>query len=104
MEQFLCAMDRVEADLLPDTGPRLAERMRESWTSKRFWFNLAARNSFHLDGIYWKFLHDDDGENGTTRLMDWDSIVSAKEMVRDMMEANAAYEEELENQNAAEGL
>ena len=60
-EQFIRAMERAEdASTLPAMERRLSARMRDSWDSGRFWFNLASRSSFDVDEIYWKFLHDDD--------------------------------------------
>ncbi|KAH7348424.1 hypothetical protein BKA65DRAFT_605849 [Rhexocercosporidium sp. MPI-PUGE-AT-0058] len=57
-EQFIHAMERVEAkSALPAGEPRLSARMRESWDSKRFWFNLVSRSSFDVDQIYWEVLH-----------------------------------------------
>ncbi|KAK0111011.1 hypothetical protein ONS95_001391 [Cadophora gregata] len=57
-EQFLCAMERVEARTTMPAGElRLSARMRESWDSGRFWFNLASRSSFDVDQIYWEMLH-----------------------------------------------
>lgn len=60
-EQFIRAMERVEDTRLPLSAgiPRLSARMRDSWDSGRFWFNLAARSSFDVDEIYWKFLHEE---------------------------------------------
>lgn len=63
MEQFLNALEVVEAESeqkarnLP--GPRLSSRMRDSWTSGRFWFNYAARKSFDIDSVYWAALHEE---------------------------------------------
>ncbi|KAK3361349.1 phosphotransferase enzyme family protein [Lasiosphaeria ovina] len=59
LNQFVCAVERAEqAD--PPTGnqPCLAVRMREAWDSRRFFFNLASRDSFGVDEIYWEVLHD----------------------------------------------
>lgn len=57
-DQFIHAMERVEArSLLPAGEPRLSARMRDSWDSERFWFNLASRSSFDVDEIFWKILH-----------------------------------------------
>ncbi|KAH6712996.1 hypothetical protein BKA61DRAFT_644090 [Leptodontidium sp. MPI-SDFR-AT-0119] len=45
-EQFIGAMERVEARSARPAGePLLSARMRDSWDSGRFWFNLASRNS-----------------------------------------------------------
>jgi aminoglycoside phosphotransferase (APT) family kinase protein len=57
-EQFIHAMERVEARSSRPTGePLLSARMRDSWDSGRFWFNLASRNSVDVDQIYWQILH-----------------------------------------------
>jgi hypothetical protein len=57
-EQFIHAMERVEARSARPAGePLLSARMRDSWDSGRFWFNLASRNSVDVDQIYWQILH-----------------------------------------------
>jgi hypothetical protein len=54
-EQFIYAMERVEGrSALPAGEPRLSARMRESWDSERFWFNLALKSSFDVD---WEVLY-----------------------------------------------
>ncbi|KAH6695853.1 hypothetical protein BKA61DRAFT_647526 [Leptodontidium sp. MPI-SDFR-AT-0119] len=58
-EQFLHAMERVEAKSAISGEPRLSARMRESWDSKRFWFNLASRSSFDIDQIFWEVLYQE---------------------------------------------
>lgn len=59
-DQFLRAMERVEAKLPSSDGTPLSARMRESWESGRFWFNFASRNSFDLDDVYWEVLHTEE--------------------------------------------
>lgn len=60
-EQFIHAMERVESRSARPAGkPLLSARMRESWDSGRFWFNLASRNSVDFDQIYWQILHKED--------------------------------------------
>ncbi|MCJ1341267.1 hypothetical protein MMC09_006563 [Bachmanniomyces sp. S44760] len=63
MEQFLRAMERTEAKSAPKEGPseerRLSARMRDSWETKRFWFDYAARKSLDVDAVYWIMLHED---------------------------------------------
>ncbi|ROT35124.1 hypothetical protein SODALDRAFT_329301 [Sodiomyces alkalinus F11] len=57
-DQFIRAMERVESKLAVPTGKqRLSARMRDSWDTRRFWFNLAARCSFDVDDFYWQALH-----------------------------------------------
>lgn len=58
-DQFIRAMELAEAKLsLPAGEPRLSTRMRDSWDSRRFWFNLASRCSFDVDDFYWMSLHE----------------------------------------------
>jgi hypothetical protein len=57
-EQFIHAMEHAEARLARlAREPLLSARMRDSWDSGRFWFNLASRNSVDVDQIYWQMLH-----------------------------------------------
>ncbi|KDN65744.1 putative phosphotransferase [Colletotrichum sublineola] len=59
-EQFIRAMERAEAkSQLATEGISLSARMRDSWDSGRFWFNLASRSSFDISEIYWGVLHKD---------------------------------------------
>ena len=53
LEQFLQAMERVEkARDGPDGEKPLSCLMRESWTTKRFWFNYAARKPFDVELLF----------------------------------------------------
>ncbi|KAF6833504.1 phosphotransferase enzyme family protein [Colletotrichum plurivorum] len=58
-DQFIRAVERAEAAPVGGGGGGipLSARMRDSWDSGRFWFNLAARSSFDVDDIYWDSLH-----------------------------------------------
>ncbi|KAF2865013.1 kinase-like domain-containing protein [Massariosphaeria phaeospora] len=67
MEQFLRALERVEATQESRGGRRdnvrLSEEMRDSWATGRFWFDYGIRKSFDVDAVYWAALHregDDD--------------------------------------------
>lgn len=74
-DQFLYAVERVEARLPPteSSGMLLSARMRESWESGRFWFNLISRSSFDIDEIYWEVLHTKDiGEAVSKEVSDTD--------------------------------
>ncbi|KAF1347391.1 putative altered inheritance of mitochondria protein 9, mitochondrial [Lizonia empirigonia] len=51
LEQFLRALERVEASL-PPTQPTLSTRMRESWKNGQFWFDYGIRKSLDVDDIY----------------------------------------------------
>jgi hypothetical protein len=65
LEQFLRALQRVEgrATLEWETGSQLlSSRMRESWRTKRFWFDYGIRKSFDVDAVYWNALHEDGGD------------------------------------------
>lgn len=63
MEQLLRALERVENEMASEVKqagrPSLSTRMRDSWSTGRFWFNYAARKSFDVDTIYWAALHND---------------------------------------------
>lgn len=52
MEQFLAAVKRAEAASPDGQYPSLSAKMRESWDTKRFWFNLAMRNPLDATVIY----------------------------------------------------
>ncbi|KAL9112421.1 MAG: hypothetical protein Q9227_003263 [Pyrenula ochraceoflavens] len=63
LEQFLQAMRRVErarSVIKPhdDNEKPLSELMRESWRSKRFWFNYAARKPFDVEVLFNDSLND----------------------------------------------
>ncbi|KAK6860538.1 hypothetical protein PG995_004174 [Apiospora arundinis] len=95
MEQYIRAMKRAEAKLsppLPATGeqpPRLlSARLRDSWDSGRFWFNLASRSSFDVDEIYWNCLHQDGrGE----AMLDETTLTVKDEFLRRKKEQFEAY-------------
>ncbi|KAH7396192.1 phosphotransferase enzyme family protein-like protein [Pyrenochaeta sp. MPI-SDFR-AT-0127] len=53
LEQFLKAMERAEkAREGSDSEKPLSCLMRESWATKRFWFNYAARKPFDVEVIF----------------------------------------------------
>jgi aminoglycoside phosphotransferase (APT) family kinase protein len=56
LEQFLRALKRVEARS-PPVEPTLSTRMRESWESRRFWFDFGIRKSLDVDDVYWGAFH-----------------------------------------------
>ena len=95
MEQFLRALERVEAKSgsreKQAGGPRLSTRMRDSWRTGRFWFDYRIRKSFDVDAVYWAALHD--GSDGINSL---DNEARAEmESIRQMkMEQLKAYKEE----------
>ena len=62
LEQFLRALERVEVRTNSEgslEGPLLSARMRDSWATKRFWFDYGIRKSFDIDAVYWGALHQD---------------------------------------------
>lgn len=97
MEQFLRAMERVEAKLASTGGlveqRCLSARMRDSWLTGRFWFNYAARTSLDIDDIYWHALHDQTDGDGVD-LFDEMTRVDMKRVVRLKMEQRKFYQEE----------
>ncbi|KAI4672360.1 uncharacterized protein J4E78_000861 [Alternaria triticimaculans] len=56
IEQFLQVMEKKEKEMRGTVAP-LSARMRDSWTSNRFWFNLAMSDSWSIDAVYWAALH-----------------------------------------------
>lgn len=95
MEQFLRALERVETKsglrAKSPEGPRLSARMRESWTSKRFWFDYAIRKSFDVDAVYWAIL--DDGSASVESLSDEDRM-EMESIMQTKMQQLKAYKAE----------
>lgn len=92
MEQFLRALEFVEAESLigkQSRAPPLSARMRESWRTRRFWFDYAARKSFEVDSIYWATLHDD-----SATVLDDQAHAEMESFTQKKMEQLKAYEEE----------
>jgi len=94
LEQFLQAMEKVEAKQKAGDQREivsLTTRMRDSWTSKRFWFNYGVRKGWDVDVVYWSALHEPGDEKLSENLEEeMSSIVEKK------MEQLAAYEAECE--------
>ncbi|KAI1370797.1 hypothetical protein F4677DRAFT_344373 [Hypoxylon crocopeplum] len=86
-EQFIHAMERVEARSAVKE-PRLSARMRDSWDSGRFWFNLASRSSFDVDEIYWKMLHK---ENLGEVILDTATLAKKEEFLKRKKDQFGAY-------------
>jgi len=101
LEQFLRAMARVEAKQIEGHSREivsLADRMRDSWTSKRFWFNFGIRKGWDVDLVYWSALHEPGDEKLSENLEEeMSSIVEKK------MEQLAAYEAECETRGILSG-
>jgi hypothetical protein len=78
-EQFTHAMEHVEARLARLARELLlSARMRDSWDSGRFWFNLASRNSVDVDQIYWQMLHK---EGRGEAMLDTDTLAGKEEFL-----------------------
>lgn len=95
-DQFLRAMERVEARLPPPepSGTALSARMRESWDSGRFWFNLVSRSSFDIDEIYWEVLHTEDvGEAVSSEVSD----AEKEKFLKKKQEQFHMYKKDMEN-------
>ncbi|KAJ4312203.1 hypothetical protein N0V94_007572 [Neodidymelliopsis sp. IMI 364377] len=66
LEHFLQVMERVERarDGAGGTQP-LSKLMRESWNTKRFWFNYAARKPFDVEVFFDKYLNESNAGIGS---------------------------------------
>ena len=94
-EQFIHAMERVEAkSALPAGEPPLSARMRESWDSGRFWFNLASRSSFDVDQIYWEVLYK---EGLGEAMLDTAALAGKEEFLKRKKDQFEAYWAEKQN-------
>ncbi|KAL9114568.1 MAG: hypothetical protein Q9187_007447 [Circinaria calcarea] len=95
MEQFLRALERVEAKLgskgKQTGGPRLSARMRDSWRTGCFWFDYGIRKSFDIDAVYWAALHD--GRTGVD-LLDDKARAQMESTIELKMEQLKAYKEQ----------
>ncbi|KAF2685632.1 phosphotransferase enzyme family protein-like protein [Lentithecium fluviatile CBS 122367] len=82
MEQFLRALRRVEGrkdSPKCEGGPRLSERMQDSWDTGRFWFDCGIRKSFDVDAVYWAALHREEfDEVGDETEMEMKTFVKMK--------------------------
>ncbi|KAI9696489.1 MAG: hypothetical protein M1820_008117 [Bogoriella megaspora] len=92
MEQFLGVLEDVEAESSvskQSSAPRLSARMRDSWRTRRFWFNYAARKSYEVDSVYWATLHD-----GRAPVLDHQQRAEMASFTQRKMEQLKAYKEE----------
>ncbi|KAK7914035.1 hypothetical protein PG985_011738 [Apiospora marii] len=93
-EQYIRAMERAEAkfpQLVPAEEPRLSARVRDSWDSGRFWFNLSMRSSFDADEVYWNFLYR---EGRGEAMLDQATLAAKEEFLRKKKSQFDAYYEE----------
>ncbi|KAL2759267.1 hypothetical protein ACRALDRAFT_1060627 [Sodiomyces alcalophilus JCM 7366] len=95
MEQFLQALEFVEGVSAGGkqnlAAPRLSTRMRDSWSSGRFWFNHAAKKGFEIDVVYWAALHK---EGAGIELLDDDTRAELEPFIETKMEQLRAYNKE----------
>lgn len=60
LEQFWRGMERAEkATAGSSNDPPLSSLMRDSWTTKRFWFNYAARKPFDVEVFFDNCIKED---------------------------------------------
>jgi len=95
MEQFLRALERMEAKSASTRGQseelRLSAQMRDSWGTKRFWFNYAARKSLDVDAVYWNVLHE---EGAGVELLNEETRAEMEPFTQMKMEQLKAYKEQ----------
>jgi hypothetical protein len=93
MEQFLRALERVEAKTRGKQSeePCLSARMRDSWKTGRFWFNYAARKSLDVDAVYWNVLHED---GAGVELLDEETRAEMEPFTQMKMKQLKAYREQ----------
>jgi hypothetical protein len=90
LEQFLEAMGRVERKRGLHHGEKsLSALMRESWATRRFWFNYASRKPFDLDQFFMSRLNE--GGAGI-ELLDEEVCGGLEPFVREKMEQVRAYD------------
>jgi hypothetical protein len=92
LEHFLQVMERVEGgrDGAGGTQP-LSKLMRESWDTKRFWFNYAAPKPFDVEVFFDKYLN---GDNAGVGLLDEREREGLEPFVKMKMKQLRAYDEE----------
>jgi hypothetical protein len=58
LEQFLRTLEHeeVRTGVAHNQTQRLSSLMRNSWKRGDFWFNMAARNSFDMDAVFYAYL------------------------------------------------
>jgi hypothetical protein len=92
LEQFLRAMERVEtARPNLDSEKPLSSQMRESWATKRFWFNYAARKPFDVEVLFDSCLNEG---NAGVESLDEEARAGLESFVGMKMEQLKAYDEE----------
>ena len=92
LEHFLQVMERVEGARDGAGGAqRLSRLMRESWDTKRFWFNYAARKPFDVEAFFDKYLNEDNAGIGS---LDKHEREGLEPFVKMKMKQLRAYDDE----------
>jgi hypothetical protein len=95
LEHFLQVMERVEGakDGAGGTQP-LSKLMRESWDTKRFWFNYAARKPFDVEVFFDKYLNESNAGIGS---LGEDERAGLEPFVEMKMKQLRGYDDECSN-------
>jgi hypothetical protein len=93
LEHFLQVMERVEGARDGGAGGAqpLSRLMRESWDTKRFWFNYAARKPFDVEVFFDGFLNESNVGIGS---LDEDAREGLESFVEMKMKQLRAYDDE----------
>lgn len=92
LEHFLEAMERVEgAKDGAGSIQRLSKLMRESWETKRFWFNYAARKPFDVQVFFDRYLNESNAGIGS---LGEDACEGLEPFVEMKMKQLRAYDDE----------
>lgn len=90
LEQFLEAIARAEKTQgVPNCHKSLACLMRESWATKRFWFNYAIRKPFDVDEIFNSCLKEG---SASVELLDNQSRADLETFIETKMKQLEAYD------------
>lgn len=92
LEHFLQVMERVEGPRDGAGGtPPLSKLMRESWDTKRFWFNYAAHKPFYVEVFFDKYLNE---SNAGIESLDGDAREGLEPFVEMKMKQLRAYDDQ----------
>ena len=92
LEHFLQVMERVEGARCGGGGAQpFSKLMRESWDTKRFWFNYAARKPFDVEVFFDKYLNESNAGIGS---LDKDAREGLEPFVEMKMKQLRAYDDE----------
>lgn len=92
LEHFLQVMERVEGARCGGGGAQpFSKLMRESWDTKRFWFNYAARKPFDVEAFFDKYLNESNSGIGS---LDEHEREGLEPFVKMKMKQLRAYDDE----------